>query len=143
MPSMAKTGSTNRSRTNRLLRISVSRHYHASPQMACQLLTDTILWPLWGPTVQDVSCSERFIRKGSEGKVLTPIGLWVPFLITEYDDLRFWGWKVAGIRATGHRLIAYDENSCRVVFELPYWWLPYAIVCRRAATNMAKLLKSK
>jgi hypothetical protein len=49
----------------------------------------------------------------------------------------------AGIRATGHRLIACDENSCRVVFELPYWWLPYAPVCKRAASNMAQLLKSK
>jgi hypothetical protein len=140
---MAKTGSINRSRTNKLLHISVSRHYHASPQMAWRLLTDTSLWPLWGPTVRGVRCSERFIRKGSEGQVRTPFGWWIPFVITDYDDLHFWGWKVAGIRATGHRLIACDENSCRVVFELPYWWLPYAIVCRRAATNMAELLKDK
>ncbi len=139
---MAKTGSINRNRTNKLLRISVSRHYHASPQMAWQLLTDTTLWPLWGPTVRDVRCSERFIRKGSEGQVRTLFGWWIPFVITEYDDFHFWGWNVAGIRATGHRLIAYHENSCRIVFELPYWWLPYAFVCSRAATNMAELLKS-
>jgi hypothetical protein len=50
---------------------------------------------------------------------------------------------VAGIRATGHRLNAMDENSGRVVFELPYWWRPYAFVCKRSATNMAELLKSK
>ncbi len=143
MPSMAKTGSMIRTRTSKLPTISVSRHYHASPQVAWQLLTDTTLWPLWGPTVRGVRCTERFIRKGSEGKVLTPIGLWVPFLITDYDAMRFWGWKVAGLRATGHRLIACDENSCRVVFELPCWWLPYVIVCRRAAANMAELLESK
>jgi hypothetical protein len=111
--------------------------------VAWQLLTDTTLWPLWGPTVRDVRCSERFIRKGSEGKVLTPIGLWVPFLITEYDDLHFWGWNVAGIRATGHRLIACGDNSCRVVFELPCWWLPYVIVCKKAATNIAELIKGR
>jgi hypothetical protein len=137
---MAKTGSMNRTRTSKLPTISVSRHYQASPQAAWQLLTDTTLWPLWGPTVRGVRCSERFIRQGSQGKVLTPIGLWVPFLVTEYDDFRFWGWKVAGIRATGHRLIAYDDNFCRVVFELPLWFLPYTIVCSRAATNMAELL---
>jgi hypothetical protein len=95
--------------------------------MVWRLLTDTSLWPLWGPTVRGVRCSERLIRKGSEGKVRTPFGWWVPFVITEYDDLHFWGWKVAGMRATGHRLIAYDENSCRVVFET----LLVAAVCLR------------
>jgi hypothetical protein len=133
----------NRTWADNLLTISVSRHYQASPQAAWQLLTDTTLWPLWGPTVRDVRCSERFIRKGSEGKVLTPIGLWVPFMVTEYDDFRFWGWRVAGIRATGHRLIASGDNSCRVVFELPCWWLPYVMVCRRAAANMDELLRSR
>jgi hypothetical protein len=132
----------NRTWTSKLLTISVSRHYHASPQTVWQLLTDTTLWPLWGPTVRDVSCSERYIRKGSEGKVLTPIGLWVPFLITEYDDFRFWGWKVAGIRATGHRVIAHSDRFCRLVFELPFYWLPYAFVCRRANANLARLLGS-
>jgi hypothetical protein len=140
---MAKTGSVNCSRTDEMFHFSVSRQYHASSQELWLFLTDTTLWPLWGPTVRGVRCSERFIRKGSEGKVLTPIGLWVPFLITEYDDLHFWGWKVAGIRATGHRLISHDENSCRVVFELPCWWLPYAIVCRKAAANMAELIGDK
>jgi hypothetical protein len=140
---MAKTGSMIRTRTSQLPSISVSRHYHASPQAAWQLLTDTTLWPLWGPTVRGVRCSERFILKGSEGKVRSLFGWWIPFVITEYDDLYFWGWKVAGIRATGHRLIALGENSCRVVFELPYWWLPYSIVCSRAAANMAELLKGK
>jgi hypothetical protein len=140
---MIKTGSMNRTWADNLLTISVSRHYQASPQAAWQLLTDTTLWPLWGPTVRDVRCSERFIRKGSEGKVLTPIGLWVPFMVTEYDDFRFWGWRVAGIRATGHRLIASGDNSCRVVFELPCWWLPYVMVCRRAAANMDELLRSR
>ena len=140
---MANTGSSNPNREGKLLRVRVSQECHASAHRAWQLLTDTTLWPLWGPTVRDVICSERMIRKGSEGKVLTPIGIWVPFLVTEYDDLRFWEWEVAGLRATGHRLIADDEPPCRIVFELPLWWLPYFFVCRRAASNLASLLKSR
>jgi len=142
MPSTAKTGATIRTRKANVPTLSVSRHYPVSPQTAWHVLTDTSLWPVWGPTVRDVRCSERFIRKGSKGRVLTPIGLWVPFLITEYDALRFWGWKVGGIRATGHRLIACDEHSCRIVFEVPCWWFPYVIVCRKAAAKMAELLNS-
>lgn len=142
MPSMTKTGSKIRTRTSKVVTISVSRHYRASPQAAWHVLTDTTLWPVWGPTVRAVSCTERFIRKGSKGKVLTPIGLWVPFRITDYETLRFWGWNVGGIRATGHRLIACDEKSCRIVFEVPSWGFPYVIVCRMAATKIAKLLRS-
>ncbi len=123
--------------------ISVKRDFRASPKKAWELLTDTTQWPLWGPAVRGVTCSDRYIRQGSRGRVYTPIGLWVPFIITAYDHLHFWDWKVAGMRATGHRLIAFDENSCRVVFELPCYWFPYAIVCSRAASNMAELLKSK
>ena len=37
--------------------------------------------------------------------LLAPFGLWAPFLITDCEDCRFWGWKAAGFRATGHRLM--------------------------------------
>jgi uncharacterized protein YndB with AHSA1/START domain len=124
------------------LRVSVSRDYRAPPQSLWRLLTDTALWPRWGPTVRSVACSERFIREGSVGKVRTPIGLWLPFTITEYEESHYWAWKVAGIRATGHRLITFNDHFCRVVFELPATWLPYALVCRKAAANMAVLVGS-
>jgi hypothetical protein len=139
---MAETGFINRGWTNKMLHFSVSRHYHASSQELWRFLTDTTIWPMWGPTVRAVRCSERFIRKGSVGKVRTPIGVWVPFVITEYDDLHFWAWKVAGIRATGHRVIAQSDHSCRLVFELPVYGLPYALICRRANANLARLLGS-
>jgi len=123
-----------------LLRLSVKKDFRASPQSAWDLLTDTTQWPLWGPTVRGVTCSDRYIRQGSCGRVRTPIGLWVSFIITDYDHLHFWGWKVAGMHATGHRLITIDDNSCRVIFELPLFWLPYSLVCKKAASNMARLL---
>lgn len=119
----------------------VKRDIHAPARAAWDLLTDTRRWPLWGPTVRDVVCTERWIRQGSSGQVLTPVGGWVPFIVTHYEHAHFWSWRVAGIRATGHRLVAHDEGSCRIVFELPYLWFPYALVCRRAVRNLARLLE--
>lgn len=140
---MVKRESTIRRWINISLHLSGSRDCHASPQRVWHLLTHTALWPIWGPSVRSVGCPERFIRKGFRGKVLTPIGIWVPFIVAEYDHFHFWGWKVVGIRATGHRMITFNDDNCRVVFELPYWRLPYVIACSRAATNSAELLKSK
>jgi hypothetical protein len=125
-----------------MIHFSVSRHYRASSEELWRFLTDTTLWPMWGPTVMAARCSERFIRKGSVGTVRTPIGVWVPFVITEYDDLHFWAWKVAGIRATGHRVAAQRDQSCRLFFELPVYGLPYALVCWRATANLARLLEA-
>lgn len=121
--------------------IRVARELQASPQRVWDLLTDTVQWPRWGPTVTEVSSSERFLRKGSRGRVRTPVGVWLPFTVTAYEHLCYWGWKVAGIEATGHRLIVIGPDSCKVVFELPLCWSPYAFICRRAARNLARLLE--
>lgn len=122
--------------------ISVQRELRASAESAWDMLTDTTMWQLWGPTVRSVTCSDRYIHRGSTGKVCTPIGLWVPFLITEYEHKNYWTWKVAGIQATGHRLIQFNTNSCFIAFELPLLWMPYAIVCRIALKRMARLLET-
>ncbi|MCU0561433.1 MAG: SRPBCC family protein [Desulfobacterales bacterium] len=111
----------------------------ASAQRVWDLLTDTDEWPRWGPTVTGVRSSERFIVEGSRGRVRTPIGVWLPFTVTAYEHLSCWGWRVAGIEATGHRLTALGPDSCEVVFELPLCWGPNAFICRRAARNLARL----
>jgi hypothetical protein len=121
--------------------LNVKRDIHAPVHAAWDLLTDTTRWPLWGPTTRDVVCTERWTREGSSGQVLTPAGGWVPFIVTGYEHAHFWSWRVAGIRATGQRLIAHDGGSCRIVFKLPYLWFPYALVCRRAVRNLARLLE--
>jgi uncharacterized protein YndB with AHSA1/START domain len=122
--------------------ITIKREFIASPESAWDLLTDTTKWRLWGPTVRSVTCSDRYIHKGSWGKVRTPIGLWVPFSITEYEHENYWTWKVAGIQATGHRLVQFNTDSCMVAFELPLSWLPYSIVCRIALKRMARILET-
>ena len=122
--------------------ITVKRELRASPESAWDLLTDTTKWRWWGPTVRSVTCSDRYIRKGSSGKVRTPIGLWFPFSITEYEHENYWTWKVAGIQATGHRLIQLNTDFSIVAFELPLSWMPYVIVCWIALKRMARILET-
>ena len=75
--------------------ISVSKSFPTSPHILWDLLTDTTQWPRWGPTVKAVRTSKRYISKASEGQVLTAFGIWLPFVVTDYEHERFWSWKVA------------------------------------------------
>ncbi len=120
--------------------ITVGREFGAAPETVWDLLTDTRLWPCWGPSVRAAYCSERRIGKGTRGWILTAFGLALPFRVTAYEEGRFWAWKVAGIPATGHRVIPLGPESCRLLFELPRLAAPYGAVCRRAARNLARLL---
>ena len=108
-----------------------------------QLLTDTESWPLWGPTVTAVQCTDRFIGPNSSGKVQTPIGLWLPFRISAFEEGTYWKWQVAGIAATGHRVLAISDNRCRLIFEMPSIAAPYSIVCRIAANRIAQIVQER
>ena len=121
-------------------RLSVGKFYQASPLIIWDLMTDTFKWPQWGPTVKSVQCSERFIRKGSTGRVLTPFGIWLPFVITEFEQACYWSWKVASISATGHRVHASETGGCYLWFELPVIAAPYTLVCQRALGRIEKFL---
>ncbi len=105
------------------------------------LLVDTARWPDWGPSVRAVTCRDRRIRRGSTGWVETPLGLKVPFRITELEAGRFWTWRVCGISATGHRVEPQGGGRCRLTFTLPALAAPYAIVCRLAIRRIAALLQ--
>ncbi len=117
--------------------ISVGKTFSASPHMLWDLITDTQQWPRWGPTVKAVRTSERYIRKGSEGHVLTPFGIWLPFVVTDYAQECFWNWKVASVRATGHRLQFAEEGGASLWFEVPVIAFPYIAICRMALTRIA------
>ena len=121
--------------------ISVARVFQVDPEKAWALLTDTVRWPGWGPSVRRVDCPERHIRRGSRGRIRTPLGLSLPFVVTEYRHGRFWAWRVAGIPATGHRLVPLGPAACRVSFEMPVFWLPYVPVCAAALKKMAPILE--
>ena len=111
----------------------VSRTLPVSADTAWRLLTDTRAWPEWGPSVSAVECPGRYIEAGMEGRVRTPAGPWIPFLITEFDpQRRYWAWRVAGVPATGHRVTPVDADHCEVAFLVPRWAPFYARICEIA-----------
>jgi hypothetical protein len=87
-----------------------------------------------------VDCRERLIRAGTVGRLRTPLGIWIPFVITDFDAPRLWRWRVAGMPATGHRIESLDAERTRLVFELPAIAFPYAAVCRLAGRRIARLI---
>lgn len=147
-------------------RIEISRDVEAPRDVLWGLLADTTRWPDWGPTVEAVECHDRFIGRGTRGRVRISggiTGLWLPFEITSCADYR-WTWSVgppsAGgpfaafdlaprIPATGHRVESVttnaerdgsnrmpDDEHCRVVFELPPLAVGYIPLCERALVKL-------
>ncbi|SHJ04379.1 Polyketide cyclase / dehydrase and lipid transport [Malonomonas rubra DSM 5091] len=123
--------------------MQVSRRINAPPQRVWEILIDTEQWPVWGPSVTAVDFPKRWIEAGSAGRIKTAIGLWSEFEITDFELMQYWGWKVAGLTATGHRLIAHGDEHCELVFELPFIALPYALICRQAANRIARMAEGE
>jgi len=120
--------------------VSVGKFYQASPHIVWDLITDTNQWPQWGPTVKSVQLPERFICQSSNGRVLTTFGIWLPFVVYEYEHARSWRWKVANIKATGHRIQADKTGGCYLWFDMPILAAPYILVCQMALVRIEKLL---
>lgn len=120
---------------------TVSREVEASPAAAWDLLVSTRTWPRWGPTVAAVEPADTTIRLGMQGRVQTPVGVWLPFRITHYDPPHSWTWSVLNIPATSH-LVEAVPGGCRVDFVVPALALPYRVVCDVALIRIAGLLES-
>ena len=115
----------------------------ASTDAAWDIVTDTTRWAEWSPTVAAVECDDRHVVAGSEGRVQTRLGLWVGFVVTDFEPGQLWRWKVSGVSATGHRVEPVDTGSdpgtARVVIEVPIWAAPYAGITARALRRIERL----
>jgi hypothetical protein len=122
--------------------IEISRVVGASHNRVWELLTDTIAWEKWGPSIIAVRSLDRYTRKGSHGHVKTALRFWVPFEVTDLDSGKHWSWHIFGVSATGHRIERLNESSCRLVFQVPLWAAPYLIVCKIAIDRIEQLAKN-
>jgi hypothetical protein len=120
-------------------KLSVGKRYRASSTVIWDVITDTAKWPRWGPTVKKVEFPDRFIYKGAAGRVLTALNVWLPFNIIEFEDARYWYWKIASVGATGHRIRAIGDGSCDLWFEVPLFAAPYASICQIALNRIERL----
>lgn len=75
-----------------------------------------------------------------QGRVRTPVGLWLPFRVTRCEPPHFWAWSVLGIPATTHT-VEPAPGGCRISFGVPAVAFPYLVVCLVALRRIAALLE--
>lgn len=121
--------------------ISVGRTIEAPAPAVWRLLVDTRQRPLWGPSVKAVDIALPIIGPGSRGQVIAIGGIRLPFEVTRFEAGRYWSWKVGGVQATGHRVVAIDPRRCQLVFEVPIWAAPYATVCLWAIKRIQDIIR--
>jgi uncharacterized protein YndB with AHSA1/START domain len=119
--------------------LEVSRTVSAAPSAVWKVLTDLEDWPTWGPTVSGAELTDASeLGLGVRGKVYTPVGLPLPFTITEYEPGRRWAWQVAGIPATAHGVDPVDAGT-RVWMSAPLLAAPYAPVLAIALQRIDRM----
>lgn len=120
--------------------LSVDRYVAAPAESVWRLLVDVGEWPRWGPSVRRAELSDggQQIGPGSRGTVWSATGLRLPFVVTEFEAGRRWGWQVAGVPATGHEIVP-AAAGCTVIFEVPLWAGPYLAVCSAALVRIDTL----
>ena len=97
-------------------------------ELAWDELTVLSSWPHWGPTVRAARVDDGGDRifAGATGSVQTPVGVWLPFRVDSWCDVgprKSWSWRVAGVPATEHWVIAEGASRCRVEMSVP-WLAP-------------------
>jgi uncharacterized protein YndB with AHSA1/START domain len=101
--------------------LTVSRRIEAPAESVWNALTALADWPRWGPTVARAELTDDGpLRLGSRGTVWTPVGVPLPFEITEFQPGRSWAWRVAGVPATKHG-VEPDGEGCRAWMSAPLW----------------------
>ena len=122
--------------------IEIRQTVEAPSYEVWNVMTDTSLWPCWGPSIRRVECADRPIKAGSTGRVQLISGLWIKFVVTNLVEGRYWSWHILGVRATGHRVEPINTTRCLAIFEIPIFAAPYIIVCKVALDRIRKLAGS-
>jgi uncharacterized protein YndB with AHSA1/START domain len=120
---------------------TTSRQIAAPADAVWQLLVDLDAWPQWGPTVAGAELDGAGFELGATGRVWTPVGVPLPFTVTELDQGRTWAWSVAGVPATRHG-VEPSGDGCRAWMSAPIWapaYLPVLAVALRRIESMARL----
>jgi hypothetical protein len=97
---------------------------------------------MWGPTVRAVASPDDRVAPGASGRVQTPIGLWLPFVITSVEEGRSWDWEVAGIEATRHVVTPLGEGRTCVELGVSPVFAPYVVVMRTGLRRLAEMAES-
>lgn len=102
-------------------------------------------WPEWGPSVRAVEADEgaEAVAVGVTGRVQTVLRIWLSFEITSCEAGRSWGWSVAGIDATGHRVIPLSATRTAVEFSVGRRFAPYVWVLDRGLRRLKAILESE
>ena len=122
--------------------LSTTREIAAPARVVWRLIAEFELWPSWGPTVKDVISEERVVAPGVNGRVVTPVGVSLPFVITQVQRGTSWSWQVAGVAATGHRVIPTGPRSCRLEFSVPWPFAAYTPILRLGLAKVKSLAES-
>ncbi|WP_448384328.1 SRPBCC family protein [Desulfosoma sp.] len=127
-------------RTSRRIRIGLRAH--CASEAVWAVLSDTRLWPKWGPSITHVAIdgTDVVVHRGMRGRVRTVVGWTLPFAIDDVEPGRSWNWRVAGVIATGHEVIPDGTQGAWIVFTMPVWALCYAPVCLWAARKITLLV---
>ena len=115
----------------------------APADVVWSLIAEFRHWSTWGPSVRGVDVDADAVATGVRGRVQTAIGLWLPFEITDVEDERTWSWTVAGIPATGHRVVELTPGRSRVEFTAPWLLAPYVFVLRAALRKLKALAEER
>jgi hypothetical protein len=117
----------------------VSRPVKASANTVWDLLVDLEAWPRWGLTVARAELDGELLTLGAAGRVWTPVGVALPFVITEFVPGVRWAWSVAGVPATKHGVDPHGDGA-RVWMSAPVWapaYLPVLEIALRRIEGMA------
>lgn len=100
-------------------------------------------WPVWGPTVRAARLDDgvRELHDGATGAVQTPVGLWLPFVVQDWqqdENTWSWSWRVGDIPATTHSVTAIDADRSRLEMGVPWWAPAYLGVIRVALSRIRR-----